>query len=182
MPSDVTLADILLGQWLESPRLLGIVRDVLQPILDSAVDAVDDIEDQLDVENAEGVWLDRLGLRLGIRRPATTDPARDERFGYAGAGEPFDTEPFRGSTSNDAVYPLPDAIYRRFVKARGIAVLSIGAFDDFVRTLAEVEPNATAVDNRDMTISVTTALRPLVQQADETRVLAVPGGVQVVYA
>ena len=68
------LASLLIGQWLSSPRLMGVVTDALQPILDGADTATADIERMLDIDEAEGVWLDYIGVRLGIRRPATTDP------------------------------------------------------------------------------------------------------------
>ena len=112
------LASLLIGQWLSSPRLMGVVTDALQPILDGADTSTADIERMLDIDEAEGVWLDYIGVRLGIRRPATTDPAQDERFGFDDAGQPFDQALFRGFAENDAVYPLPDVVWRRFVKAR----------------------------------------------------------------
>ena len=49
------------------------------------------------------------------------------------AGSPFRPGPFRGDVANDAVYPLPDALYRRLVKARAIMVLGDGTIYTFSR-------------------------------------------------
>ena len=81
-----TLANVLLGQWQASPRLRGIVDDVLQPILDDAVAATNQIQLMQDIDEAVGVWLDYLGLRLGVKRPGTSDPTLDLRFGFGTIG------------------------------------------------------------------------------------------------
>ena len=177
-----TLADILIGQWRAAPRLRGVVDNVLQPILDDAVSAKQRIEVMKDVNEAIGVWLDRLGRTVGIERPATSDPSLDTRWGFDLAGAGFDQHPFRGDAANDAVYPLPDAIYRRFVKARGLTVLSDGTFATYVKAVRFIDPNATVVDNRDMTVTVTTALQSLMELADASGVLPRTAGVMVIYA
>ena len=84
---------------------MGVVTDALQPILDGADTATATIERMLDIDEAEGVWLDYIGVRLGIRRPATNDPAQDERFGFDDAGEPFDQALFRGFAENGRGLP-----------------------------------------------------------------------------
>ena len=113
--------------------------DVLQPIIDDAIAARDAIQLMQHIDHAVGVWLDYLGTRLGIERPATTDPAQDDRFGFDMAGSPFDQAPFRGDVANDAVYPLPDALYRRLVKARAIMVLGDGTIYTFSRAVREID-------------------------------------------
>ena len=62
-----TLSAILIGQWQASPRLRGIVVDVLQPIIDDAIAARDTIQLMQHIDHAVGVWLDYLGTRLGHR-------------------------------------------------------------------------------------------------------------------
>ena len=135
------LANILIGQWQSAPRLRGIVDEVLQPILDDAVAAAEQIQLMQDINQAVGVWLDYLGLRLGIKRPGTSDPTLDERFGFDAAGQPFDIAPFRGSAVNDAIYPLPDAIYRRMVKARAITVFSDGTIFSLAKAVKAGGPD-----------------------------------------
>ena len=160
---------------------MGVVTDALQPILDGADTSTADIERMLDIDEAEGVWLDYIGVRLGIRRPATTDPAQDERFGFDDAGQPFDQALFRGFAENDAVYPLPDVVWRRFVKARVVTVLGDGTFQTFRKALLLVDPHALATDNRDMTVTIQTGLRELVDLADGLGVLPRTAGLMLVY-
>ena len=78
--------------------------------------------------------------------------------------------------------PLPDAIYRRFVKARAVTVLSDGTFATYVKAVRFIDPNATVVDNRDMTVTVTTALQSLLELADGIGALPRTAGVMVIYA
>ena len=180
------LSDILLDQWLESPRLSGIVTRVLQPIIDDAVAAKERIELMQDIDEAEGIWLDILGIRAGIRRPSTIDATLDTRFGFDVAGVGFDQLPFRGAVANDAVYPLPDAVYRLFVKARAIMVVGDGTVQTFAEAVRVIDPDAAVVDNRDMTVTVTvtvtTGLRPTLELADGIGALPRTAGVMVVYA
>ena len=176
------LSSILLGQWQASPRLRGIVTDILQEILDDGIDAAGKIELMQFIPNAKGVWLDYLGKRLGIERPATSDPAQDLRFGFDEAGVPFNLAPFRGSTENDAVYPLPDAIYLRFVQARAVMVLGDGTIFSFKRAVNFIDPVADVVDNRDMTVSITTAFQDYITLADSIGALPRTAGVRIIFA
>ena len=177
-----TLADILLGQWQAAPRLRGIVDTLLQPILDYAVDAADEIQRMQNIDQATGVWLVYLGKRLGIDKPATTDPSMDERFGFDSAGQPFDLAPFRGAAVNDAVYPLPDALFRLFVKARAVTVFGDGTIYTFAKAVKRIDPNSMVVDNRNMTVTVTTTLQELLELADSIGALPRTAGVMTVYA
>ena len=118
-----------------------------------------------EIDTAEGIWLDRLGKRLGLMRPATTDPIADERFGYDDAGEPFDSAPFKGSAENDAVHPLPDAVYRRFLKARAILLLADGTYQAFERAVREIDEGADVQDRRNMTVRIVTTRRSFLELA-----------------
>ena len=175
MASD--LVELLLPQWQSSPRLRGIVADVLMPLRDEVLTALDRLDLMRSVDDAEGVWLDALGLRLGIRRPYTSNPLVDRRFGFGTAGEPFDQVPFRGDAANDAVYPLPDTSYRRLVKARARLVLGDGTLATFTRAVREIDPDATVEDLRTMRVRVTTADGALLMIADTARALPRSAGV-----
>ena len=56
--------------------------------------------------------------------------------------------PFRGDVANDALYPLPDALYRRLVKARAIMVLGDGTIYTFSRAVREIDESAAVQDRR----------------------------------
>lgn len=176
------LMDTLLGQWQASPRLRALVDDVLQPIGDNAAAAFARMLLMLDIDEAEGVWLDYLGVRVGIRRPSTADPAQDPRFGFDMAGRGFDQVPFQGAVANAAVFPLPDASYRGFVRARAVTVLANGTAQDFIRAVRHIDPGATLTDNRDMTAAVSTTVPELLQLADSIGALPRTAGVRVTYS
>ena len=127
-----------------------------------------------------GLTISASGWALNARQRLTPAWIRGSGSTLPGAG--FDQHPFRGDAANDAVYPLPDAIYRRFVKARAVTVLSDGTFATYVKAVRLIDPNATVVDNRDMSVTVTTALQSLVELADGIGALPRTAGVMVIYA
>ena len=102
------LADILLGQWQQSPRLRGVCcrRAATHILADGTWPLPTKFSGCNWLTMQWRVWLDYLGDRLGIERPATSDPTLDTRFGFDLAGAGFDQHPFRGDAANDAVYPL----------------------------------------------------------------------------
>ena len=177
----IDLRAILIQQWQNSPRIRGIVTDVITTARDEMMTALERVDVMRNVVTAEGIWLDYIGERLGLPRPSTADPALDRRFGFATAGEPFDVKPFRGAAANDALFPLPDVLYRRLVRARLVTVYGDGTFATFVRALGEVDSDATATDNRDMTVSIVTNSEDLVTLADELGALPRTAGVGLVY-
>ena len=175
-----TLSNILIGQWVASPRLTGIVA-IIQRIMDDAVDAADRIQLMQDIDEAEGVWLDYIGVRLGIRRPSVSDPSMDDRFGFNDAGVGFNQDPFRGAAVNDAVYPLPDSIYRRLVKARAVTVLGDGSIETFGKAVRAVDANARVHDYRNMSVLIVTSQRSFMELADSIGALPRTAGVMVRY-
>ena len=120
MPLEATV-DLLIGQWVESPRLQAAIEAPLAIARDEILPALERVRLMHGIDHAEGVWLDYLGLRVGLRRPATTDPSQDLRFGFEGTPQArgFDQVPFAGDEANAAIYPLHDRIFRNFVRARG---------------------------------------------------------------
>ena len=181
MTTRADFQNILLGQWRTSPRMVGLI-DLLAGIRDNGIDALQRIELMQGADDAEGVWLDYLGARVGIDRPATSDPSSDPRFGFDDAGRGFDQVPFRGAAASDAVFPLPDTVYRRFVKARGILVLGDGTIQTFASAVRQIDPDATVTDNRDMTVTVTTDQQDFLELADEIQALPRTAGVRIIYA
>ena len=181
MPGE--LSDVLLGQWRDAPRLRAVVTEVIQPIRDDALAAIERIEEMVDIDKSEGIWLDLFhGSRLGLLRPSTTDPARDERFGFDQAGVGFDQGPFRGDAANDARYPLPDGLYRRLLRARLVLLYGDGTMAALAEAVAELDPTAAVQDGYDMTVRIVTARRPLLELADRVGALPRTAGVRIVYA
>ena len=169
-------------QWADSPKLRGSVQVFLDRLEQDVLDAVDELALMMEIDSAQGVWLDYLGVKYGVDRPSTRSQAQDDRFGFDEAGQAFDQVPFRGDTENDAVFPLGDEVYRRFVKARAILVTGDGTFATFVRAVREIDPTASLRDLRIMTIRVLTDYPDLLQLADDSGALPRNGGVKLAFA
>ena len=104
------------------------------------------------------------------------------RFGFDAAGVGFDQQPFRGSTANDAVYPLPDVLYRRLILARATLIYGAGTLPDLVTAIEHLDPDAVVVDNRNMTVTVHTGQQALIELGDTIGALPRPAGVRLIYA
>lgn len=177
-----TTSDLIIGQWDDSPKLRAAIDAPVNALRDDVLPAFDRLDLMRQIDKAEGVWLDYLGRRLGLRRPATTDPAADTRFGFDDAGVPFDLRPFEGDAANAAVYPLPDSIYRRLIKSRAVLVLGDGTVQTFAKAVRQIDPGATVTDQRNMTVRVVTEVRGFLELADNVGALPRSAGVQIVYA
>ena len=182
MPAQIqSSSDLVIGQWESSTILRGLVDIYKDAMQDEAVVAVEAVTDMRLIEKAEGVHLDWVGRKLGLARPSTTDPAQDTRFGFDEAGVAFDQRPFFGDQENAAVFPLPDATYRRMLRARAIALLSDGTMAALIRSIHAIDPGAVVSDQRDMTIRVVTSSQRQLELADEIGALARNSGVNIRY-
>ena len=180
MPTDLSL--LLLPQWQDSPRVRGIVTDILTPLRDSLHDALSRFEAMLDLDSAEGVWLDWIGARIGLPRPATAAFADDAHFGFDSAGVGFDQAPFAGAPANDATSPLADPLYRLLLRARRVALRSDGTTAALIESIRELDAAATVQDQRDMSVRVVTGRAELIRLADAHGAVARNGGVRLIFA
>ena len=174
--------ELLIGQWDGAPKLRALVQ-VTKDLLDEDVlPALKVLRLMRLIGSAEGVHLDNLGRRLGVGRPSTTDPAQDDRWGFDLDGTGFNQAPFRGDAANDAVFPLPDAIYRNFLRARVFALISDGTIVAFTRAVHAIDTGASVQDQRSMTIRIVTALRSQIELADQIGCLARNAGIGLIFA
>ena len=172
---------LAIGQWADSPRLLSAIRAPIDVLEEDVLGAHAELELMRHIDTAEGVWLDYLGARVGIRRPSTTDASSDTRFGFDDAGVGFDQAPFSGDEANEAVFPLRDAVFRAFVKARAALVLGDGTVQTFARAVRFIDPSALVQDQRDMSVRVVTSRRSLIELADTSHALPRSAGVRINY-
>ena len=179
----------LIGQWVQSPKVRAHIQIFTDILKDDFLPAIERLRAMRVIETAEGVWLDYIGVRLGLPRPATTDPAQDDRFGFSDdpdstdtSGLGFDNVPFRGGVANDAVYPLPDALYRRFLKSRAILDIGDGTFQTFSKAVRAIDPGATVQDKRDMTVRIVTDAQTFLELADMAGALPRTAGVRIIFA
>ena len=172
---------LLIGQWRNADNLKKLV-DIGLAAHDRYIgDSLEFLEKQHRIETAEGVYLDYIGERLGVRREYTTEGGDDPRFGYDDAGFGFDQAPFRGDAVNDATFPLPDIVFRRLLRARAILLLGDGTFDAFERACLAIDPNCVVTDGYDMTLRVVTNVRWQFEVAERMGALPRNGGVLVEY-
>ena len=173
--------ELLAGQWQRSERLLAAVDAPLAAIREGVIPAFDALELMRHIDTAEGAWLDWLGTRVGLDRPSIEGDTTADRFGFEGAGQGFDRVPFHGRRNLDPLVPLPDSIYRRFIRARGVLIFGLGTFQEFHVACRHIDPGCRVTDNRNMTMGVQTTMQSTFELADEVGALPRAGGVQVVY-
>jgi len=173
------LPDLLIDQYHNAPNIHGVVEQAIVPTRDATITTLERIDLYSGIDAAEGQWLDHISTRLGMERPATTDPAPDERFGFDEAGSGFDQAPFRGVAANDAVYPLPDDAFRRLLKARTVLLATDGTVTFFARAVREIDPTASVQDRRDMSVRVVTNTPALMELAETAGALPRTAGVAV---
>lgn len=139
-----------------------------------------ELEKQRNLDTAEGVWLDYIALRVGLRRPEAANSLLDERFGFDRSGEGFDQHPFSGRDTSKQSFPLSDYVFRNVIKARGIAVRSDGNLNDFRAAIRKIDPHASASDPYDMSVRVVTDQANSMRIADSVGAIPRPAGVKLV--
>ena len=194
MTSEATLA-LLIDQWSDKPNLRAIIQIWLDINKNHILDAIDDLKEMADVDTAEGVWLDYIGIRLGVNRPSvdsatTLTEEAILAFGFSSldgsmkSGVGFGQAPFdfsKASTSQsflDDRTQLGDQSYRKLVKSRGWYVRSTGTLFFLRRSVQEIDPMGSVLDNRDMTVSIMTSLAELMRIAIEVECLPLPAAVK----
>ena len=175
-------SDLLIGQWLDSPRIRAMVESFLDLLRDQAIPATERLRAMHDLDEAEGVFLDALGKIIGLERPSTADPTLDRRWGFDLAGEPWDTVPYRGSAVSDAQYALPDSTYRRFLRAKVVLNGGDGTLATFTEAVRQIDPGAAVADGRKMSVTVTTTQEEIMTLADDIGALPRPAGVEIAYS
>ena len=135
---------------------------------------------KLNVDTADGVWLDYLGYRLGVlNRPSVARSG--DFFGFDGTGENFDQAPF-ASESADRV-PIDDDIYRKFLKSRALQLITDGTQQDIIDALKLVFEDAIVINNYNMTMSVfiiTAMSTQVVEALIADGVIIRPAGVEII--
>ena len=183
MPGTVESSiDQLISQWQGAPKIQALIEVYRDLMVEDVLPALETLRLMRLIESSEGIHLDYLGRRLGVQRPSTVDRAQDPRFGFESAGQGFDQVPFAGDRANDAVFPLPDAVFRLFLRARAITLLSDGTTTALALSIRAIDPSASVTDRRNMTVRVVTSRQSLLEAADEAGCLARNAGVGIIYA
>lgn len=177
------LRDYVLSQYApeRAPRLaalidgvLGLVdRELYAPLRASVAARSSD--------TATGLWLDRIGERLGFPRPSTAQSG--PRFGFPGGpqAQPFDTAPFAGLQFNRE--PVTDGVYRALLRIRGRVLRGSGSRPELVAAVAAGLPGVTwtTEDGRYLAFTVRSEQAFLARVAVESRAIPSPAGTLVAW-
>ena len=148
------IASLIVSQWGDANQLQALIRGLLDVVTQHFIDPLNKIDGHLRYTDAEGVWLDYLGQRLGCIRPEVPDTSFD-RFGFDDAGVGFDQGPFH--TEIDALaarVAIGDDYYRCFVEFCARGLLSDGSRASLEEMLQCLFPTAAVEDNADGTVTV----------------------------
>ena len=178
-------AGLLIQQWQQAPRMRALV-DALQGVMDDhLVKPLGEMEERLRMDIAEGVWLDFIGERLMLPRPAT-DIGNFAFFGFHGSGGVgFDQGPF--ATVVEALstrVPVGDEFYRKLLMMRAEALLADGTVERLSDAVGHVFPGVSYRDGGDMTAEVQGAYqglnsRSLLEALDIAGGFPSPAGVEL---
>ena len=178
-------AGLLIQQWQQAPRMRALVGALQGVMDDHLVKPLGEMEERLRIDIAEGFWLDCIGERLMLPRPAT-DIANFASFGFHGSdGVGFDQGPF--ATVVEALsprVPVGDEFYRKLLMMRAEALLADGTVERLSDAVGHVFPGVSYRDGGDMTAEVQGAYqgldsRSLLEALDIAGGLPSPAGVEL---
>ena len=130
----------VISQYLESPNLIRYIESFVNAAL-VTLDNIEDIINVLDIDRAEGQWLDLIGRIVGQDR-IWYDASQTEWFAFENATpNPIDAG-FDFGKFWDGEQPLDgqlvqadDAIHRQSIKARILKNTTHGTADDLLRSI-----------------------------------------------
>lgn len=122
---DISLPDTLpnqLHQYRRSDRLNNLILGILQVYQRNLFDVLEQMNRINDVAQSNGFFLDRIGDRLGFKRPRIANPDL-EFFGFEGTydagGRTLKQAPFKISDASvESQIPIPDLTFRCLLFAR----------------------------------------------------------------
>ncbi len=172
---------LLISQWRESPNLKAVIQIWLDVLNEEIAIPVAQLQALQRIDDSEGVWLEYIGIRLGIVRPSISRSSALNigAFGFDGAGVGFDQSHYSDVFTLEEQTPLGDQVYRNLIKARAVFDLSLGTLEDYRRALLQIENDALIVDNKDMTATQTIHNLGEVTLARLSGALPLPAGVSI---
>ncbi|MCK5133235.1 MAG: DUF2612 domain-containing protein [Candidatus Sabulitectum sp.] len=143
--------NLLEGKPRQSITLRDIVDAINSIIQTELIDPVDDLEQQLSILTAAGIWLDYIGKKVDFPRPQLTV---DDViwFGFDDAGLGFDQAPFM-PPGVDTV-GIDDESYRALLIVRGGQLLTDCSIPSMNTTIDGAFSTGRYIDNGNMTIDV----------------------------
>ena len=173
-------ADLLIDQWHDpqAPVLNRMLRIFLDAVQEGVLLASDEYEEMRHLSSAAGIWMDRIGERLGLERPTIVD--QGVAFGFGDAGQSFDQARMADAGPVQPLSPVGDELYRRLLRARALRLLTYGSLEYLRAAVAEIDPEAVVLDLDNMSFRVTTGRTEDMLLADRVQALPRPAGVRMV--
>lgn len=172
--------DLLISQWSGSPGIKALIETWLDILNEQIIQPMEYLESQRRIDDAEGVWLHRIGERLGLGVPSVINRTPDDLFGFAVNNVGFDQGRINDPDIILTRETISDILYRTFLKARAVTLLSHGDLPAFEEAIHMIDPNAVVTDNHDMSFRVKSSLLEIIELADNYRVLPRPAGVRMI--
>ena len=132
--------DLLIQQYKNSPKFLALINGFFDVLQTEFVNPLSTLSNYTNPDNAEGIWLDYLGLRLGLYRPTILDTSINY-FGFdtndsSDNNVGFDQGPFGTAIRELEIRePIGDEYYRSFLKARAMFLRSRATREDIENIL-----------------------------------------------
>ena len=150
-------AELLIQQWRRAPRMRALALALLHVVSDHLIEPTVDVERRLRIETADGFWLDCIGKRLDIPRPAVMATVSDfPFFGFQGSGGVgFDQGIF--ATANPALsprVPAGDTFYRVILRIRSGTLVADGSVPSLEEAILQDFPEAAYEDSDNMTVTL----------------------------
>ena len=169
----------IVDQWTRSPQVVSLIHASLEMSEDQVVAIEDGFHDAQNLNLAEGVWLDAIGLRLGVPRPWLLTTATD-LFSVRGPGRGYDQAPIQSADHPiENAFPIPDLLYRRLLRARRVAIFTRGTLAEFTRSVQYIDGDATVAESGGLHVTVTSDASEEITLADDHGCLARVAGVRM---
>lgn len=147
--------DLTVQQYKNTVRLKGLIAGIMEIMQDKLGNATCKYQDQMNIDEAEGYWLDRIGGIFGYPRPLI-DAGEFVYFGFDGNGVGFDQGTFVPDDGDEAFVPAGDGLYRILLKAWINGLFTDGSLPSINKTIqTALGPNGGhVIDNGDMSADV----------------------------
>ena len=139
----------LISQYRQGDTTLDtLTREVWEVIEQQVIAPLQTLEEMRDIDSARGIWLDRIGRRIGLPRPLSSEEY--DRLGFDGGGDGvvgFDQGAFESTSALlSGLRGLGDGVYRPLMRAAAHALITNGSATDIERCLRLAFPDAQKIE------------------------------------
>jgi len=167
----INVTDLLISQYYRSQKMRDILQAFEDILSENIAEKIQYLKNQMTIK-ADGIFLDLIGDRLGLQRPAIGSGGRF--FGFVEWDDPDETNPAlityddvtdqlenKGTFSDAPFVPdrqrtqkssqlATDSAYRKLLIMRGASLLNKCTQDEINAVLESALPGAFVSDNQDM--------------------------------